>query len=392
MEKRKLWIVSELFYPDETSTAYLLTKISKTFVDKYSVNVICGHAYSENSFTVSFDLSDSINIHRVNEIKLNKNKLITRAIRTILLSFLLVYILARKVKKGDKVMIVTNPAPMLILVSILKKIKGFEYVILVHDVFPENTIPISIFSSSKNCVYRLLKSIFNWAYKKADLLIVCGRDMKEIILSKTGFNQSKVEVVENWADKGLGRDFSSRKSENIILQFAGNLGRVQGLISLLQIIANTNNSQLEFQFWGSGAVETEMNLFIKDNKLSNVSMNGAYKRKDQNSILSQCDIAIVTLADGMYGLGVPSKSYNILAAGKAILFIGDLNSEIALMVKEHGVGYCFDATDVKGISSFLSTINIKDKKRFAEMGVKSKILAEERYSEDIILNKYKQLI
>jgi hypothetical protein len=27
------------------------------------------------------------------------------------------------------------------------------------------------------------------------------------------------------------------------------------------------------------------------------------------------DIALVTLSDGMFGLGVPSKTYNILSAG-----------------------------------------------------------------------------
>ena len=37
----KLWIVSELFYPEETSTSYLLTKIANAMSNKYDVNVIC---------------------------------------------------------------------------------------------------------------------------------------------------------------------------------------------------------------------------------------------------------------------------------------------------------------------------------------------------------------
>ena len=37
MEKRKrtLWIVTELFPPDETSTAYIMGEIANTFVSKY---------------------------------------------------------------------------------------------------------------------------------------------------------------------------------------------------------------------------------------------------------------------------------------------------------------------------------------------------------------------
>lgn len=42
----------------------------------------------------------------------------------------------------------------------------------------------------------------------------------------------------------------------------------------------------------------------------------------------------------MYGLGVPSKTYNILASGRPILFFGPKNSEIDLLVRENGIGYC----------------------------------------------------
>lgn len=54
-------------------------------------------------------------------------------------------------------------------------------------------------------------------------------------------------------------------------------------------------------------------------------------RSQQNDFLNACDIGIVTLNDGMYGLGVPSKSYNIWAAGKPILYIGDDNSGNSFM-------------------------------------------------------------
>ena len=39
---KKLWIVTELFYPEETSTAFILTKIANALSDKFDVNVICG--------------------------------------------------------------------------------------------------------------------------------------------------------------------------------------------------------------------------------------------------------------------------------------------------------------------------------------------------------------
>lgn len=40
--KNTLWIVTELFPPDETSTSYILGEIANAMSKKYQVKVICG--------------------------------------------------------------------------------------------------------------------------------------------------------------------------------------------------------------------------------------------------------------------------------------------------------------------------------------------------------------
>ena len=40
--KRKLWIVTEVFYPDETATSYILTRIAEHLNACFDVHVICG--------------------------------------------------------------------------------------------------------------------------------------------------------------------------------------------------------------------------------------------------------------------------------------------------------------------------------------------------------------
>ena len=40
--KVKLWIVTELFPPDETSTSFILGEIANAMAQKYDVGVICG--------------------------------------------------------------------------------------------------------------------------------------------------------------------------------------------------------------------------------------------------------------------------------------------------------------------------------------------------------------
>ena len=398
--KKRLWIVSELFYPEENATAFILAKIANTLCSKYEVNVICGpSSYSNNKNSDNnhyFEINDQIKIRRVSDTKLDKDKLFSRMCRFLLLSYKLSISLWKNLEKDDVVFIVTNPAPLLLIISLIKKIKKSRLIILVHDVFPENTIPAKIIKDKTSLFYQFLKKIFDYSYQQANLLIVLGRDMKEIMVNKLGKKKDvEVCIIENWAEINkidVLPENNIDKNKKIRIQYAGNLGRVQGLMSLLSIIKRVDNNEISFSFWGDGAIKCEMEQYVKDEKIENVYFGGRYPRSDQNKVLNDCDIAIITLAEGMYGLGVPSKSYNIMAAGKPILFIGDTNSEIALVIKENEIGFCFETNDVEGIYDFFKELDFNKKLLLETMGKKARKLAESEYSEEIILKKYLQVI
>ena len=118
---KRIWIVTELFYPEETSTAYILTKIAQKLTEKYDVHVICGpETYDKNSLVINNSktqlLNYNITIQRVSDTKLDKNKLLSRIIRFIILSWKLSYSLWKNLKSSDSILIVTNPAPLLLII------------------------------------------------------------------------------------------------------------------------------------------------------------------------------------------------------------------------------------------------------------------------------------
>ena len=133
-----------------------------------------------------------------------------------------------------------------------------------------------------------------------------------------------------------------------------------------------------------------MEAFVSHENLQNILFGGNYKRNEQNEILNSCDIAIVTLSQGMYGLGVPSKTYNILAAGKPVMFIGNPNSEVGKLVSENGIGFVFAENDHDRIRSFFKNFNLT-KEELAVMGQKSRTLAIGQYSESKILEKFESV-
>ena len=390
----KVIIVSELFYPDGTSTAHILTKIADHLNKEHEVLVLSGpKSYGSDKISGLLLGDKPYTIKRVSIGEYDKNRLISRALRLFVTSFKLGKLLWRNSKKGDNILIVTNPAPFIIVASIIKKIRGFKLNILVHDVFPENAVAAGVVKSDKNIAYKIVKSVFSKAYGTADNIIVLGRDMKAIFEKK--FKKKKgspnIRIIENWADPlPENTVLDHNTSGQLTILYAGNIGRCQGLEYFLGIFEKASNPKVQFRLRGGGALVPDIQKLV-DNAESQVVLCGSYSRDEQFDILSECDIALVTLSDGMYGLGVPSKSYNIMAAGKPILFIGNPKSEIARTIQEKDLGYVFDNNDEDGLKSWLSQLSQNKATELKRKGANALKAAATEYSEKAILSKYSDL-
>ena len=82
MNKQTLWLITELFPPEETSTAYIFGEIANALSNKYIVKVICGPEVYDKSkkkdFNNVFKLNSSIEVFHVEGIEENKNSVVSR--------------------------------------------------------------------------------------------------------------------------------------------------------------------------------------------------------------------------------------------------------------------------------------------------------------------------
>lgn len=389
------WIVSELFYPDEVSTAQILTDIALKKVENKEVSVICGPFGYEKSYgTQKKELDSRIKIHRIGLPALNKNKLFQRVLRLLLLTLKMSWAILVKVKKQDSVFLTTNPTFLIITISLLKKIKGFHLEILVHDVFPENLVPTGLIKKD-SFKYRLLSKVYNNSYRKADRIIVLGEDMKELMQGKIAPKISRIDVVPNWSDNDIHpiADFNMSEylgvdlKDKIVLGFAGNLGRVQGVLEFIDLFTRSGNPNIALVIIGDGALRSAIEDKIKNEQLQNVHYLGSRPRSEQNSFLNACHIGVVTLIDGMKGLGVPSKTYNLMAAGKPLFYIGDKGSEIHNYVKNYDCGWSFTWKEDEEILSTLKRLSLDNFDEISTKGLKSE-LASGNYKKDKVLNLF----
>lgn len=398
--KKKLWIVTELYFPEESATSYIFTKIAEGLANEFDVSVITGQPDYTKKITniLKNEYINNVYIERCNIPSFDKNKLLFRIIRAILLSILLSYQALKRVWRGDVVLVVTNPATLLFFMIFVCMIKRARFLILVHDVFPENLLAANIVKNV--LIIKIINFISNFPYRKASKVISIGRDMALVLQRKIAAGTPTVEVITNWADcdnifpQNKNSNFlikELRLEEKFIIEFAGNIGRVQGVEYLVQAIDLIKDEGVHFLFIGNGAKRYLLEKKVEEQSLRNITILDTRHRSEQNIFLNACDIGLITLAPGMYGLGVPSKAYNIMAAGKPIIAAVEADSEIGLMVIEENIGWVVSPGSPQALVNAI--IDAKsDPDRLRKMGTRSRIVAENKYSFPKVLERYKIVV
>lgn len=338
---KKTYLVTEYYHSNQNTTGYLFHKLYIHLKKVYGSELCLIIKEDKNN-----DVIDPESII-VKDLNLNKKSLIQRLFFELIISFRFFIKILKNVKKQDLVFTGTTPIFLLVVIYFAKKMIGFKWVLLVHDVFPENLVSAKVLKK-ENFLYKILKKVFDVFYATPEKLIVIGQDMKNLVDTKT--NQSNSVVIQNWIDENdiEVEEKSSNEilkklnweNESPVFQFFGNIGRVQGVDNIIEAIKLIEPSKRpKFLFMGDGAYVEQLNHAIETLNDPNIQYIGPVKQNAKSRGLNAGDIAIVTLAEGMLGLGVPSKAYFSMAADKPLLAIMDEYSEVACMIKAHQIGW-----------------------------------------------------
>ncbi len=388
---RKLFFFTEFYHPVQDTTGYYLTKIIHTAAQGLDMPVdVCCATPSNNG---ELHVSENLTVKRVKTGRYDKNSLVQRIAKYIVIAVRFTVYAISKVKRNDIVFAVTNPACLMLFLALLRKIRSFKYVLLVYDVHPENLVPAGL-AKKNSLMYRIGVRYFNWAYRTADELIVIGRDMEEVMRRKVG-NGCRITRIPNWADVKAIQPCPKSENELIrkhnlqdktVFLFAGNLGRVQGIENLLRAIAGAKSESAAFLFAGDGVFRPTIEKFIQKNPDKRVIHLGHFPLSEQQLFLNACDVAFVTLDGAMYGLGVPSKAYFSMAAGKPLLLVADPDSEIGRVIQEDRVGWIVPPNQPEVLAQRIDDIcRARD---LDKIGGRAREVVAQRFSEQVILSRY----
>ena len=89
--------------------------------------------------------------------------------------------------------------------------------------------------------------------------------------------------------------------------------------------------------WGSG--KKNLKQICKEKNLQSVTILDPVPREDLAALISAADISIISFIPEMSGISVPSRMYNILAAGCPIIGITEPDSELAQTIFDDDLGW-----------------------------------------------------
>jgi len=400
--KQTLWVVSELYYPEMTSTGYYLTAIAEGLTDKFNVKVLCGQPnYSGRGIRApKHEMHKDVEIFRAFGTTLDKNVILFRLINMLTLSLSVFFKALFNFRKGDKILVVTTPPSMPFIVALASLFRGGSYILLIHDNYPEILIAVEKTSESSLLV-KVIEFFNRWLYKYAAKIIVCGRDMKKLVGRKTDGLDIPIVYIPNWAE--IEQVSPQPREENILLEelglkekfvflYAGNMGHPNDLESVIFCAEKLlEDDKFHFIFLGAGVKRRWLETQVSEKNLKNLTLLAPKPRSEQNIFLNACDVAIVSIVKKMRGVSMPSRTYNILAVGKPILGLVEPDSEVAFVVEEDAVGWTVAPNEPEELLNLINKI-YTEREKIPEMQKRARSAALAKYSLQTAVENYKNEI
>jgi len=167
-------------------------------------------------------------------------------------------------------------------------------------------------------------------------------------LEQRHLGRTPVHIVHNWADGSSIRTQPFVADGQLKVFYSGNMGLAHDFETLIPVLRELGaRDGFQFLFSGGGPRRAEVELACAG--LGGCQFSGYHQRQELGRMFGRGDVGLVTQRGGTAGTVVPSKLYGILAAGRAVVFVGPAQATAGKLIDEHNVGWRVDNGDVHGL-------------------------------------------
>jgi glycosyltransferase involved in cell wall biosynthesis len=395
----RLWVVSELYYPEQGTASHLITQTAEGLADEFEVQVLCGQPdyFQSGDQAPAREVHNGTQIHRVRGTRFAKGGLAGRLVNALSFTQAVFFFALRHFRRGDRILAATNPPPVPVMIGIAAKLRGCRATLLVHDVYPEVLAAAGVMQR-ESLPYRLLAAVFARSYAMFDGFVVLGQCMKQIVQHKLSGRARAIHVIPNWADEDIApidRTANPFRTQHglgskFIVQFSGNFGRthdVELLLDAAKLLAD--RPDIVFLLVGAGSDQVAFGAGGSDN----VVFLPRQPRELLREMLAASDLTVISFIAGMLGLSVPSRMYNVMAAGVPIVASAHPASELVREVSAAESGWALERRDARELAALV--LSLATPEGLAEVrrrGLNARRAVQDRYLAHHAIALYKQAL
>ena len=389
MKKKKILILSQVFYPEQ----FPINLISEKLHDfNYDVSTLTGYPTYPKFYKYKnlFKLFPSTTYYKKTKIyrvpifpRFNNSSLclilnyLSFVFSGIIFSFFLLF-----KKKIDYVFVyATSPILQALIGIFLKKTKKTKLIIWVQDLWPDS-LEYTGYIKNKfllGCIKKLVKYIYN----QSDLLLVQSESFKRDIKKITN---KKILVIPNPSKDFFLKKKINKKNNNIKFLYAGNIGKVQSVEKIVSLAKSVQNKiNISFEIIGSGSDAKNIYDLIKKYKLKNLKYK---KQKSYNEIKKEyrkADILIAILKKhNLSEKTIPSKIQAYMSAGKPLLCC--IQGESAKLIKNANCGFVCK-NGVKDLNNMVLKISKIKKASMIKLGINARQFFLNNFTVNVITSQ-----
>lgn len=262
------------------------------------------------------------------------------------------------------------------------------FIMEVRDLWPQTLIDMGI--SKWHPFIVLLSWLEKYLYKKADK-IISNLPYAYDYISKF-VEKEKFIWISNGVDLSNIKYTPKEKSDNFIISYTGAIGIANNLQILLDVAKKLkDNKNIYFRIVGEGVQKEKLIAFVKENELSNVSIENSVPKNEVSNILQNSDVLYFNLKDSpVFNYGISSnKLFDYMASGRVIIFSTKAKNN---PIKDANAGYSIAPDDVEILEKTILEIYSSSQEERNKIGQKIRKYAEQNYSIEVLVDKFEKLL
>lgn len=359
----RILLVNQFYWPDAAATAQQMADLAEWLVERgHEVTVYCSRGQYQAGSTrraPRYQVHHGVKIRRLAIPSLGKKSFVARLLEYAGFHLLCGLRMGLAGWRYDAIVTLTTP-PLIGLYATLVKWLTFgrtKHVCWSMDLHPDCEFALGMWSP-RHPLYATLNWLNGLHFRKAHASVALGDCMAGRLRDK-GVAADRCRVIGVWsrADQIEPRPLGSSPlaeehglAGKFVVMYSGNAGLAHTFDAVNEAMLRLKaDDRIRFLFVGAGKRLDEVEAFAKQHELANFLRLPYFPREQLNDSLALGDVHLATLIRSMAGIAVPCKTYGIMAAGRAMLFVGPDESEIAQQVRAADCGYVIDPTDADAL-------------------------------------------